>query len=162
VTIVLRAVMLVAGGTALVIGPGGEIVMAGLIALVGAFGLLVSVVRPDGAGPAVVLGCAALAWTVRYGLSAPPVAATLALALALALHHQAAALAAALPPTAAAEPAVLLRFARHTAVVLGLSAAVAAVALAAGRPGGSVPLELAGLLAVVGVTAVPVLLSRRG
>jgi UDP-N-acetylglucosamine:LPS N-acetylglucosamine transferase len=56
---------------------------------------------------------------------------------------------------------VLLRFGLHTAVVLALSAAVAAAALAVGRPGGSVPLELAALVAVAVVTAVPVWLSRR-
>ncbi|HEX6756425.1 MAG TPA: hypothetical protein VF109_10850 [Mycobacteriales bacterium] len=161
VTLALRAIVLVTGATALVLAPGGQFGVAGLVALAGAVGLLVSVARPDSGGSAVVLGAAAIAWTVRYGLSRPPVAATLVLAVALALHHQAAALSAALPPTATAEPAVLLRFGLHTAVVLALSAAVAIVALAVGRPGGSVPLELAALVAVAVVTAVPVWLSRR-
>jgi hypothetical protein len=153
--------VVVTGAAALLVAPGGRLVVPGLIALVGAVGLLVAAARPDSAGSAVVLGAAALAWTVRYGLTRPPVAATLVLAVALALHHQAAALAAALPPTANVEPALLLRFGLHTAVVLAVSAAVAVLALAVGRPGGSVPLELAGLLAVVLVVAVPVVLSRR-
>jgi hypothetical protein len=44
------------------------------------------------------------------------------LALALAVHHQAAGLSAALPPTARVDPAILVRFARHGALVLAASA----------------------------------------
>lgn len=160
-TVLLRVTMLLTGAVALVVAPGGRLVTPGLIALVGAIALIGAVGWPDGAGPAVVLGAAALAWTVRYGVGRAPVLPTVVLALALALHHQAAALAAAVPPTATVDRAVLARFGRHGAVVLGLSAAVAVVALGVGRPGGSVPLEVAGLVAVVLVTAVPVLLSRR-
>ena len=161
VTLPLRAVLLLSGAVALLVAPGGRLVTPGLIAIVGTFGLLVSAVRPSSAGSTVVLGAAALAWTVRYGLDQPPLGSTVLLAVALALHHQAAALAAALPSTARVRAAVLRRFGVHTALVLALSTAVAAVALAVGRPGGSVPLELAGLLAVVLITAVPVVLSRR-
>lgn len=160
-TVALRVTVALSGAVALLAAPGGRLV-PGLVAVVGGAGLLVSVVRPGSAGPAVVLGAAALAWTARYGLHQPPVGGTVLLAAALVLHHQSAALAAALPPTAGVQADVLLRFGLHAVTVLVLSGAVAILTLAVGRPGGSVPLELAGLLAVVLVTAVPVLLARRG
>lgn len=157
----IRVLVVGSGAVALLVAPGGELVVAGMIAVVGLVGLYAAAVRPDGGGPAFVLGAAALAWVVRYGQQPPSVAATLVLAVALAVHHQAAALAAALPPTAHVDTAVLVRFGLHAAVVLLLAGAVAVVALAAARPGGSVSLELASLVAVALVVAVPVLLSRR-
>jgi hypothetical protein len=160
VTVTLRAVLLASGVVALVLAPGGRLLGPGVVALVGALGLLVAVARPDGPGPAVVLGAASLAWVIRYGTSPPPVVPTLLLAAALAMHHQAAALDAALPPTARVDPAVLLRFGAHAAVVLALSSGTALVALGVARPGGSVPLELAGFAAAVAATAVLVALAR--
>lgn len=157
----IRALVVVSGIAALLVAPGGEFVVAGMICTVGAVGLVSGAVRPDGGGPAFLLAAAALAWIVRYGQQPPSAAATLGLALAMAVHHQAAALAAALPETAAVDRAVLVRFGLHAAVVLALSGAVAVLALAAGRPAGSVPLELSGLVAVVLIVAVPVILSRR-
>ncbi|HYT10560.1 MAG TPA: hypothetical protein VEL73_07855, partial [Mycobacteriales bacterium] len=113
----MRAALLVTGAGALLVAPG-RLSGPGLVALVGVLGLVAAAVRPDGPGPAVVLGAAALAWTVRYGTRPPPVAPTLLLAALLALHHQAAALAGALPPVATVQAAVLLRFGRHTVLVL--------------------------------------------
>jgi hypothetical protein len=161
VPLAVRAVVVGTGAVALLVAPGGQLLVAGVVALVGALGLAAAAARPDGPGPAIVLGAAAAAWTLRYGLGRPPVVPTLVLAVALALHHQSAALAAALPPGAEVDPAVPLRFALHAALVLAVSGPVAAVALGAGRPGGSVPLEIAGLLAVAVVIAVPIFLRRR-
>jgi hypothetical protein len=157
----IRALVVGSGAVALLVAPGGEFVVAGMIALVGVVGLAAGAVRPDAGGPAFVLGAAVVAWVLRYGEQPPSTAPTLVLAVAMAVHHQSAALAAALPPTANVDTAVLIRFGVHAAVVLVLSGAIAVLALEAARPGGSVPLELAGLLAVALVVAVPVLLSRR-
>jgi zinc transporter ZupT len=110
----------------------------------------------------VVLGGAAAGWVLRYGVDQAPAAGTLLLALALAVHHQAAGLAAALPVTARVARAVPVRFARHGTVVLVLSAAIAALTLGLSRPAGSSSLELLGVAAVVVVVSVPVLLSRSG
>jgi hypothetical protein len=99
---------------------------------------------------------------LRYGGDPAPDAGTVLIALALALHHQAAALGAALPPTARVDRAILVRFARHGGLVLAPSAAIAALALLLARPAGSSSLELLGIVAVVVAVTVPVLLSRTG
>jgi hypothetical protein len=155
----LRALMAVTGTGALSggLGAGGLPLIA---AVAGALGLLAALVRPGGHGPGVVIGGAAVAWLLRYGVDQPPVAGTVALALALALHHQAATLAAALPVRCRVHRDVLIRFARHGGLVLALTAVVAAVVLGIARPGGSVALEVLGLAAAVAATTVPVLLSR--
>jgi tRNA 5-methylaminomethyl-2-thiouridine biosynthesis bifunctional protein len=157
----LRAVLLVAGAGGLVVaGWGGGYPLVAVV--IGALGLLAAGLRPEGAGPAVVVGAAAAGWVLRYGMDQASVAGTVLLALALAVHHQAAALAAAVPVTARVDPAVPVRFARHGAVVLALSAAVAVLLLGPPRPAGSSALELLGIIAVVVVVTVPVLLSRSG
>ncbi|HEY6748509.1 MAG TPA: hypothetical protein VI357_22675 [Mycobacteriales bacterium] len=157
----LRVLMAAAGLGAVSVGLGaGGLPLTG--AVVAALGLLAALVRPGGLGPGVVIAGSAGAWLLRYGADQPPVAGTLLLALALALHHQAAALAAALPVRARVHRDVLVRFARHGGLVLALTAVVAAVALGIARPGGSVPLELLGLAAAVAAISVPVLLSRTG
>ena len=81
---------------------------------------------------------------LRYGGDPAPAAGTVLLALALAVHHQAAGLAVALPPTARVDPAILVRFARHGAVVLAAAAAVGALALLLAHPAGSSSLEVLG------------------
>lgn len=155
----LRALMAVSGLGAAAAGLGaGGLPMAG--AVVAVLGLLAALVRPGGLGPGVVLAGAAAAWLLRYQADQPPVAGTLLLTLALAVHHQAAALAAALPVRARVHRDVLVRFARHGGLVLALTAVVAAVALGFARPGGSAPLEVLGLAAAVAAITVPVLLSR--
>ena len=155
----LRALLVVAGATALVLGAwGGGLPL--IPAVLGGFGLVAAAISPGGQGPGVVLAGAGLAWVLRYGVDAPPAAGTAGLVVAMALHHQAAALAAALPVRASVERALLIRFARHGALVLGLTAVVGVLALGLARPGGSVPLELLGLAAAVAAITVPVLLSR--
>ena len=155
----VRAVLLVAGAGALVgAGWGGGPALVGVTA--GVLGLVSAVIQPGGLGPAVLIGGAATAWLLRYGGDPAPAAGTVLVALALALHHQAAALGAALPPTARVDRAVLVRFGRHGALVLALSAVIGALALLLARPAGSSSLELLGIVAVVVVVTVPVLLSR--
>lgn len=157
----LRVLLFAAGAVALGVASGGRLTgLPGFTAVIGVLGLLAAVPRPRGSGAAVVLGAAAIGYAARYGTRPPPVAETLLLAAALAVHHQAAALAAALPPTCRVDRAVLARFGGHAVLVLALSAVVAVLALGLGRPGGSVPLELLGLVAAVLATAVPVLLGR--
>jgi hypothetical protein len=158
---VLRALLILAGVGALVLAAwGGGVPL--VAAVLGGFGLLSAAGNPGGMGPGIVLGGAALAWVLHYGADAPPLAGTAVLALLLALHHQAAALAAALPVRARVERALLVRFARHGALVLGLTAAVGVVVLGLARPGASVPLELLGVAAAVVAVTVPVVLSRSG
>jgi hypothetical protein len=157
----LRALLLLTGAAALMIAPGGRLVPPGLVALVAAPALFGGVVNPDGQGPAVVAGAAAAAWTIRYGVSSPPFDATLAVAGALVLHHSTAALCAAMPATSRVEPGVVLRWAGQVGTVLAVAGGVAAAARLVGRSSASVPLELAGIAAVVLAVAVPVLLFRR-
>jgi len=158
--LVCRGLVLLTGAAALVIAPGGRLVLPGLMVLVAVPALLGAVLNPGGLGPGVVLGAAAAAWTIRYGVAAPPFAATLALAAALVLHHATAALGAAIGLAGRVEPAVVLRWAGQVGVVLAVAGALAAAARWLGHPPASVPLELAGLVAVVLVAAVPVLLRR--
>ena len=156
----LRLLLVVAGAVALAHGWSGG--LTPLLVVIGAGGLVAAAVHPGGVGPALVLGCGALAWAMEWGLDEAPAGGTLVVAVALAVHHQAAALAAALPPTGRVDRVVLARFARHAGLVLALTAPVALLALAVARPGGSVPLELLGLAAAVLAAAVPVLLGRGG
>jgi hypothetical protein len=159
--LVVRAVMLAAGAGALVgAGWGGGLPLVGLV--IGALGLAAALIQPGGLGPAVVIGGAAGAWVVRYGGDPASATGTVLLALALAVHHQAAALAAALPPTARVDRAILVRFVRHGGIVLGAAAVVGALALLVAQPAGSSSLELLGVVAVVIAVIVPVLLSRSG
>jgi hypothetical protein len=157
----LRALLIVAGASALVLAAWGGAVPL-VAAVLGGCGLVAAAISPGGQGPGVVLAGAGLAWVLRYGVDAPPVAETAGLVFAMALHHQAAALAAALPVRASVERALLIRFARHGALVLCLTAVVGVLVLGLARPGGSVPLELLGLAAAVVAVLVPVLLSRFG
>jgi hypothetical protein len=157
----VRAVMLVAGAGALVgAGWGGGYPLVAVV--VGALGLVAAALQPGGLGPAVVIGGTAAAWILRYGGDPAPATGTVLLALALAVHHQAAGLSVALPLTARVDRAILVRFARHGAVVLAAAAAVGALALLLARPPGSSSLELLAVLAVVVAVIVPVLLSRSG
>jgi hypothetical protein len=157
----VRAVLLVAGAGALLgAGWGGGYPLVGVIH--GALGLAAAVIQPAGLGPAVVIGGVAGAWVLRYGGDPAPAAGTVLLALALAVHHQAAGLATALPPTARVDRAIVVRFVRHGGLVLAAAAVVGAAALLLAHPAGSSSLELLGVVAVVVAVIVPVLLSRPG
>jgi hypothetical protein len=157
----VRALMLAAGAGALAgAGWGGGFALVGVI--VGALGLMAAAIQPGGLGPAVVIGGVAGAWVVRYGGDPASATGTVLLALALAVHHQAAGLSAALPPTARVDPAILVRFARYGGLVLAASAVVGALALLLAHLAGSSSLEILGVVAVVIAVLVPVLLSRSG
>jgi hypothetical protein len=160
--LVLRAVIGVAGGLALLIAPAGQLVGAGLIALLAVPALAAAVLRPDGAGPAGVLGAAIGAWAVRYGVTAAPLATAFVLSALLYVHHLTAALCAAVPPAAAIDREVLLRWAVHAAGVLALTGAAAGGLGLLGRPAPSAPLELLGIGAAVALAALLVLLARSG
>ncbi|HEV7657255.1 MAG TPA: hypothetical protein VGP36_21345 [Mycobacteriales bacterium] len=158
---IIRGLEVLAGAGALVAGGwGGGIPL--VVTILGAFGLLSAAANPAGLGPGVVIAGAGLGWVLHYGVDTAPVLGTVLLTLALAAHHQTAALAAALPNRARVHRDVLVRFGRHGGIVLILTAGVATLALALGKPGGSVPLELIGVVAVVAAIAVPVVLSRAG
>lgn len=158
----LRGVLLAAGGLALLVAPAGRLAGAGLVALVGVPAVLTAAVRPDGSAPTAVLGAAAGAWALRYGVHAAPLGPALALAALLYLHHTTAALCAAVPPAAAIDRGVLLRWAGQVAAVLGLTAAAAGGLRLIGARAASPALELAGLVAAVGVAGLLVLLARAG
>src|SRR5439155_12305343 len=101
VQLALRGLLAGTGALALLLAAGGRTVDPSLLVLLAVPALLAAVVRPAGAGPAVVLGAAATAWIVGYGVAAAPLGSTLVLAAVLYLHHLTAALLAAVPPTAA-------------------------------------------------------------
>ena len=157
----LRGVLAGTGGAALLIAPGGRLVIPGLLALLAAPAVVAAALRPDGGGPGVVLGGAVAAWTFRYGLTAAPLGTALALAVLLYLHHLTAALCAALPASAAVDRAVWLRWGAHAAVVLGLTGALAGGFRLLSEPAASGPLELLGIAAAVALAGIPVLLARR-
>lgn len=154
----LRVLLLASGLAAVGLGWSGRPGVPVVVALVGLVGVGVAVVHPYGAGPAVVLGAAAITWAAGNGL--PSVPRTLLLTVLLAVHHQAAALATVLPVTARVDRRLLVRAGRHLGVVLALSGLVAVLALGIARPGGSVLLELVGLAAAVVVTAALVAAGR--
>jgi len=156
----LRATLAAAGGLALLIAPAGQLLGAGLVALIALPALVAAVLRPDGGGPAVVMAAAAGAWAMRYGTASAPLDTALALAALLYLHHTTAALCAAMPPAAAVAPAVLLRWATQVAVVFALTAAAAAALRAVGHAPAAPALEVAGLAAAVGLAGLLVALAR--
>ncbi len=159
--LLLRAALL-ATGTGAVFVPhqpwvGG---MAVLLA-VGILGALMAAVVPDSPGATITLVLVAVVWVIAYGLhGVPPIALTAALAADLYLFHTLAALCAAMPPTARIDTRLLTDWGRHALITLAASAVVAAGAFGLPRLQGSLPLELAGLLAVIALTAIPVWLAR--
>jgi hypothetical protein len=158
----LRGVIGATGGLALRIAPAGQLVVAGLVALLGVPALLAAVIRPDGSGAAVVLGAAIGAWAARYGVSAAPLGSAFALAALLYLHHVTAALCAAMPATAAVDGAVLFHWGAYAAAVLGLTGVAAGALRLLGRPAPSPVLELVGIGAAVALAGLLVALARVG
>jgi hypothetical protein len=156
----LRGALAVSGGLALLVAPAGQLVGAGLVALVAVPPLLSAVRRPDGAGPALVMAGAGAAWALRYSTGSAPLATALVLAALLYLHHTTAALCAAMPATAAVDPTVLLRWATQAVVVLAVTAAAASLLAALGHPPASATLEVAGLVAVIALAGALVALAR--
>ncbi|HVQ91454.1 MAG TPA: hypothetical protein VMU51_10505 [Mycobacteriales bacterium] len=158
--VALRGAVAGTGGLALLLAAAGQLLGAGLVALLGLPALLSAVLRPDGGGPAVVLGAAATAWAMRYGVAAPPLGATLALAALLYLHHLTAALGAAMPVDASIDPQLLLRWGAHAAGVLALTGLAATGLRLGGEPAASPVLEVAGLVGAVALAGLLVTLAR--
>jgi hypothetical protein len=161
VQLALRGVLAGSGGAALLLAPGGRLVLPGLLAVLAVPALVSGVIHAGRGGPAVVIGAAVAAWMSRYGVTAAPLGTTLVLAATLYIHHLSAALCAALPPTATVDRQILARWLAHAATVLLLTGLLAAVVRMLGRSAASVPLELVALAAAVALGAVPVLLARR-
>ena len=131
-----------------------------LLLVTGVVGLGYSLLRPGSTGPALVIATAVLAW-----LDSPDgswrTARLAALALAVALVHSSAALAAVVPVRAAVPPRLLLRWAGWTAAAtaVGGGAVAAASLLPATAP--PVPVTVVAVLAVVAAGAAAGALARR-
>jgi hypothetical protein len=125
-------------------------------------GVLVAVGNSDRSGAGLALGAAIGSWLAAYGWhGSPPLADTVAFAVALYLVHTATALAAAVPLTAQLRPPVLSRWLRRCLVELTVAAALAAASYGLGRPGSSSVLQLLGLAGVLVLIGIPVLLMHR-
>jgi hypothetical protein len=142
-----RAALAVAGLAALLL-PLPRATPLGVVLLVtGLVALGYAVLRPGSAGPAVVIATAVLAWLGTP--DGPGRTARLAvLALALALVHSSAALAAVVPPRTPLPARLLLRWAGWTAAAtaVGGGAVAAASLLPATAP--PVPATVVAVLAV--------------
>jgi hypothetical protein len=157
--VIPRAVLGAAGLAALVL-PLPPATPAGvLLTLTGLVALGFSVLRPGSGGPAVVIAAAALSWLAADG-GRLPVGRLAALALALALVHSSAALAAVVPARAPVPAALLLRWAGWTvaATAVGGAAVAAAALLPATAP--PVPATLVGVVAVAAAGVLAALAGR--
>lgn len=149
----IRVVMLLAA-VVLMLTPTRPNVVATALAVAGLLGVLV---RPDRVGAGPVTAGFVLAWIAASGWHGEPsLARTLVAAAALYVLHAATALAAVTPLTARLAPGVLRRFALRSLLVLVVAAGVIAADYALAGRRGSPALELIGLLAAVGIVAVPV------
>lgn len=154
----VRLVIVLAGLAVLVIPDERHLAWT----LLTAAGVLVAVSSPDRAGPGLALGAAIGSWLAAYGWDVtPPLAATVAFALALYLLHTGTALAAAVPLGVRLRGPVLRRWLRRCSVELAVAAALAAISYGLGRPGGTSGLQLLGLLGVLVLIGIPVLLLHR-
>ena len=156
-----RAVLAVAGLAALLLPLPQATPLGVLLLVTGLVALGYSLLRPGSTGPALLITVAVLAWpstpdgpgrTVRLAV----------LALAIALVHSSAALAAVVPLRAPVPVALLLRWAGWTAAatVVGAGAVAAASLLPATAP--PVPATVVAVLAVAVAGAVAGWLVRSG
>lgn len=154
-------------GLVAVLGVAGFVILdqpwasvSGVLTVIGLLALIGTVLLPDSAAPAVVLGVMVAEWLIAYGLrGSPPVGRTIALAADLYLVHTVAALCGALPPTARLERQLVVRWSGHVALTAVASAALIGIGYAVGQLPGSLTLELIGLVGAVVVVAVPVWLA---
>jgi hypothetical protein len=150
--VIPRGVLAVAGLAAVVL-PLPRATPLGVLLLVTGLGALgFSLVRPGSAGPAVLITATVLAWPATP--DGPGRTARLAvLALALALVHSSAALAAVVPPRTPLPARLLLRWAGWTAAAtaVGGGAVAAASLLPATAP--PVPATVVAVLAVAAAGA---------
>jgi hypothetical protein len=119
-------------------------------------GVVLAATVPTRIGATVAMAGFVLAWTTAYGWHVTPsVPRTVCAAAALYALHTTASLAGFLPLNARADIGVLRRYAlRCIPVVIG-SAAIIAISYALPRFAGSALIELAGLVGVLAVVAVP-------
>ncbi|HEX3811430.1 MAG TPA: hypothetical protein VHX59_01205 [Mycobacteriales bacterium] len=130
---------------------------AGFLTVIGLLGVLATMVLPDSAAAALVLGTLIAEWLLAYGIhGSPPVVTTLLLALDLYLVHTVAALCGAMPASAELDRQLLVRWSGHIGLTLVASGVVVAIGYGVGHLPGSLTLELLGLLGAVAVVAVPV------
>jgi hypothetical protein len=151
------AVMIAVTVVALDAGRGAVLVAC----LVGLF-TVATVLRPEGVAATVVLVLLAAAYfygTTLAGVTPRPWS-VLALAVALYLAHALATLAAAVPPGATVERAVLRRWLRRIAEVLAISLPLGLLVLVLQRPGAGDLVRVLGYVAVVGLVAVAVSYAR--
>jgi hypothetical protein len=161
IQLALRAGVLLTGAIAALLPQQQFVGGLAVLIVVALLGALMAAVAPETPGAAITFVMVAVLWLVAYGLhGAPSIVVTTGLALDLYVFHTLTALCAAMPATARIDPEVLIRWSRHALITLAVSGVVAAVAFVLPRLTGSLPLELAGLLAVVALTAVPVWLAR--
>ena len=143
----LRIALGLAGLAALALPLPAPTVLGGGLVVIGLVALALAVLRPGSGAPAALLAAVALSWLstpaghvhdLRLG----------ALALALAVVHSSAALAAVVPVRARIPAALALRWLGWTAVStgLGIAAIVGASALSVALP--PVPVTIAAVLAV--------------
>lgn len=154
----VRLAIVVAGLGLVWIPPGLGLAWPALIVT----GVLVAVSRPGQGGAGLALGAGIGSWLAAYGWhGSPPLAATVAFAVALYVLHTATALAAAVPLTAQLRAPVLNRWLRRCLVELAVAAGLAAASYGLSRPGSSSTLQLLGLLGVLVLIGIPVLLLHR-
>jgi hypothetical protein len=132
-----------------------------LLLVTGLLALGYSLLRPGSTGPAVLIAVAVLAWPDTSDGTGRTVRLA-GLALALALVHSSAALAAVVPPRAPVPSRLLLRWAGWTAgaTAIGGGAVAAASLLPATAP--PVPATVVAVLAVAVAGGVAGWLARRG
>jgi hypothetical protein len=155
-----RSVLAVAGvAVALLPAPalnpiGVVLLVAGLTALVRA------VLRPDGPGPAVVLGLGALSWLV-FDADASPLR-LFAFALAVATTHSSAALAAGIPRAARLDRRTALRWAARTLATTAAGTVLVAASALLPRTTSPATTVAAGVLAVTGAVVAGAVAVLRG
>lgn len=154
-----RLALVLAGLAALVLPLPAPDLLGGGLTLIGLLALGISAVRPGSTAPAVVIAAAAVSW-----LSTPDGdghAARLAgLALALALVHASAALAAVVPARARVPLGLAARWAGWTAAATALGAGLMAGVSRFPASAGPVWPTVVAVLAVAALAALP--LSRLG
>jgi hypothetical protein len=154
----VRVVVLVAG-VALIALPGSVSAVPAVITVVGA---VLAVTAPRLVGSSVASAGFVLAWLSATGWhETPSMGRTIAAAAALYVLHVSAALAGCVPMGARVEPGVVARWVARCMVPVLAAAALIALDYAVPRQRGTPLLELAGLLAVLCLTAAAAYVLRR-
>jgi hypothetical protein len=158
--VIPRIALAVAGLAALVLPLPRATPLGVVLLLTGLVALGYAVLRPGSPGPALVIVTAALAWLATP--DGPDRTARLAaLALAVALVHSSAALAAVLPLRAGVPAGLLLRWAGWTAAATAVGGGVVAAASLLPTGVAPVPATVVAVLGVVGAGAAAGALATR-